>query len=219
MNHRAALQRIANSNGDNRASGTPGYDASLDSIEKALRDVGYTVTRQEFLFNTFGLLAPSVFERVSPDPRTYVEGTDCYTAEYSGSGDVTRAIQAVDVVEPTTVASLSTSGCESTDFTGFTRGNIALIQRGTCNFVVKAENADNAGAAGVIIYNEGTIGAPDRNDTLNPTLGDAADVDIPVVGTNYAVGDELLDLSLVPGGRRCICRRRPRSGRTSPPRT
>jgi Zn-dependent M28 family amino/carboxypeptidase len=196
MNHLAELQEIADANGDTRASGTPGYDASLDYIEKSLRDVGYTVTRQEFLFNAFDQLAPSVFERVSPDPETYAEGTDFFTAEYSGSGDAQAPIQAVDVVMPPgATASTSTSGCESADFTGFTRGNIALVQRGTCDFVVKAENAEQAGAAGVIIYNEGTPGAPDRNDTLNPTLGDAADVDIPVVGTSFAIGAELFDLS------------------------
>lgn len=32
-------------------------------------------------------------------------------------------------------------------------GKIALIQRGTCNFAVKVKNAQNAGAIGVIVYN------------------------------------------------------------------
>src|SRR5829696_2818601 len=140
---------------------------------------------------------PSVFERVSPTARAYIEGEDFFTAEYSGSGNVTAAIQAVDVVMPPgAAASTSNSGCEATDFAGFVRGRIALVQRGTCDFVVKAENAENAGAAGVIIYNEGTPGAPDRNDTLNPTLGDAADVDSPVIGTSFAIGAELYDLTL-----------------------
>jgi Zn-dependent M28 family amino/carboxypeptidase len=195
MEHLEALQDIADSNSGTRASGTPGYDASLAYIEDLLKVAGYEVTRQDFLFNSFRELADPVFERVSPEPRTYVPSEDFFTASYSGSGNVTAPIQAVDVVEPTDVASASTSGCEAADFATFTAGNIALVQRGTCDFVVKAENAELAGAKGVIIYNEGTIGAADRQDTLNPTLGDAADVDIPVVGTSYAIGDELWDLS------------------------
>jgi Zn-dependent M28 family amino/carboxypeptidase len=195
MGHLEQFQKFADATDGSRASGTAGYDASLAYIEGQLKKAGYLTSRQSFTFNAFDELAAPVFQRVSPDPRTYLEGTDFFTAEYSGSGDVTAAIQAVDVVEPTTVASTSNSGCETADFAGFVAGRIALVQRGTCDFVVKAENAENAGASGVIIYNEGTIGAPDRNDTLNATLGDGADVDIPVVGTNYLVGAELWDLS------------------------
>ena len=197
MQHLAQLQKISDNNGGTRASGTPGFTASMDYIESLLKAAGYTTSRQSFLFNAFDELAPSVFERVSPTARAYVEGEDFFTAEYSGSGNVTAAIQAVDVVMPPgAAASTSNSGCEATDFSGFVTGRIALVQRGTCDFVVKAENAENAGAAGVIIYNEGTPGAPDRNDTLNPTLGDAADVDIPVIGTSFAIGAELYDLTL-----------------------
>ena len=73
----------------------------------------------------------------------------------------------------------------------FTPGNIALVQRGTCDFGLKAQNADEAGAIGVIIYNEGTPGFPDRNNTLNPTLGQY-DVTVPVVGVSYALGRALV---------------------------
>ena len=193
--HLEALQSIATTNCGTRASGTPGYGASLDYIESLLESAGYEVTRQDFTFDAFDELATPVFERVSPTPQSYVPSEDFYTAEYSGSGDVTASVQAVDVVEPTSVASTSSSGCEAADFSGFSAGNIALLQRGTCDFVVKAENAEQAGAVGVIIYNEGTLGVPDRNDTLNPTLGVAADVAIPVVGTSYAIGDQLVDLA------------------------
>jgi hypothetical protein len=51
-----------------------------------------------------------------------------------------------------------------------------------------------AGAAGAVIFNEGTIGAPDRNDVLIPTLA-GYDVTIPVIGTDYATGRSLVDLA------------------------
>ncbi len=169
MDHLAELQKIADNNGDTRASGTPGYDASVDYIEDLLVAAGYEVTRQDFLFNSFQELVTPVFERVSPDAVTYVPNEDFITMDYSGSGDVTATLQAVDLVlPPGPTASTSTSGCEATDFAGFVEGNIALIQRGTCDFSVKAHNAFEAGAVGVIIFNEGQEG---RTETLAGTLG------------------------------------------------
>ena len=192
MDHLAELQKIADNNGGTRASGTPGYDASIDYIEGLLVAAGYEVTRQDFTFNSFRELSDPVLERVSPDPETYVPGEDFFTAEYSGSGDVTAPLQAVDVVlPPGPTASTSNSGCEATDFADFIEGNIALVQRGTCDFSVKAANAFDAGAVGVVIFNEGQAG---RTDTLNPTLGDAFSDPLPVVGTSFAIGDELASL-------------------------
>jgi len=45
----------------------------------------------------------------------------------------------------------ATDGCEA--LVGFTAGNIALIDRGSCAFVLKAQNAEQAGASAVIIAN------------------------------------------------------------------
>ena len=42
--HLHALQNIANANKGNRADGTPGYDASVDYVAKALRDRGFDVS-------------------------------------------------------------------------------------------------------------------------------------------------------------------------------
>jgi Zn-dependent M28 family amino/carboxypeptidase len=67
---------------------------------------------------------------------------------------------------------------------------VALIQRGTCDFVVKAENAKAAGAVAVIIFNEGQEG---RTDIINGTLG--GPVDILALDTTFAVGEELYNLA------------------------
>jgi aminopeptidase S len=42
--HVDALQRIADANGGNRASPSPGYDASVDYVAQVLRDAGFDVT-------------------------------------------------------------------------------------------------------------------------------------------------------------------------------
>ncbi len=67
MGHLAELQKIADNNGGTRASGTPGYDASIEYIEDTLVAAGYEVTRQNFLFNSFRELSEPVFEQVSPN--------------------------------------------------------------------------------------------------------------------------------------------------------
>lgn len=192
MDHLAELQEIADDNDGTRASGTEGYDESLEYIRELLTAAGYEVTVQEFEFNSFRELADPVFDVTAPDLPAYVPGEDFFTAEYSGSGDVTATLEAVDLVlPPGPTASTSNSGCEPEDFTDFTAGNIALVQRGTCDFSVKAANAYDAGAVGVIIFNEGQEG---RTETLNATLGDQFSDPIPVVGTSFEIGNELATL-------------------------
>jgi hypothetical protein len=134
-----------------------------------------------------------VLEQIAPNPKTYMPNDPAgfYTMAYSGSGEVMAQVQPVDVIIPPVGG--STSGCEAADFADFTPGNIALIQRGSCTFQQKAANAETAGAVGVIIFNEGDL--PNRMDAMAGTLG-APGITIPVVGTSFAIGQELNNLAL-----------------------
>lgn len=136
--HQAALQAIADANGGNRVSGAAGYSASLAYFENKLRAAGYYVTKQDFPFNTWFALQPSILEQVSPTPGGPITN---FIMTWSGSGDVTAAVS-----KPANL------GCSPADFAGFPAGNIALVQRGACGFGVKATNAVAAGATGVVIY-------------------------------------------------------------------
>jgi Zn-dependent M28 family amino/carboxypeptidase len=185
LKHLRRLQQIADANGGTRASGTPGYDASVAYVIPWLVDKGYQVTVQEFEFPFFQELVPGELERVSPSPEAFVEGTDFDVMTYSGSGDVTANVQPVDTTASPT--DTSTSGCEASDFTSFVPGNIALVQRGTCTFRVKASNAEAAGAAAVVIFNRGTTGSA---GLIVGTLGSPG-IGIPVLGTTFAVGEAL----------------------------
>ena len=73
----AALQAIADANGGTRASGTPGYDASLEYVKDQLEETGYyDVTVQEFLYDVFRDVPPGdEMERVSPEPRASTRKT------------------------------------------------------------------------------------------------------------------------------------------------
>jgi Zn-dependent M28 family amino/carboxypeptidase len=190
LKHAQVFQDIADANGDTRASGTPGYDASADYVADALADAGYQVRRQKFTYEQFIETAAPVLDLTSPDRPAYVAGEDFLTLEYSGAGDVTAAVTAVDVTIPPPPTPSSTSGCEAADFAGFPAGNIALIQRGTCTFREKVDNAAAAGAVGVIVFNEGQEG---RTDAINGTLGQPQAA-VPGVGSSFAVGEEIYTL-------------------------
>ena len=200
--HQKAFQRIADRNDGTRASGTEGYDDSVAYVVKKLKAAGYDVTVDPFLFDYFEVLTPSVLEQVTPTPTTYVDGTDFAIMEHSGSGNVTAVVQAVDVVVPIgdNPPGTSNSGCEPEDFdlAGFEAGNIALMQRGTCDFAVKAANAEAKGAVAAIIFNEGQPPSDenpeDRAALLLGTLGGTG-TGIPVLGTTYALGAALTGLA------------------------
>ena len=55
--HLQALERIADTHGGNRASGTPGYDASVDYVAGVLRQAGYDVQTPTFDSRTFSVQA------------------------------------------------------------------------------------------------------------------------------------------------------------------
>lgn len=184
LGHQRALQRIANNNGGTRASGTPGYAASAAYVKQTLKAAGYKVKEQEFTFPFFQELAPATLAQLTPTPTTYETGT----YEFSGSGDVTGTVVPTnDVLIPPPATPGSTSGCEAADFPPAPAGPaIALIQRGTCFFEVKAKNAVAAGYDAVIIFNEGQ---PGRDALFIGTLG--AVVGVPVVGLSFADGAAL----------------------------
>jgi Zn-dependent M28 family amino/carboxypeptidase len=189
--HQAALQAIADANGGTRASGTAGYDASAAYVTDVLEGAGYTVTQQDFDYEYFVVDSDPVIDPVSPDLDPYEPGTEISVMEYSGPGDVTALVTPVDLVLPPTSVPSSTSGCEADDFAGFPAGNIALIQRGTCTFREKADNAAAAGASAAVIFNEGQEG---RTDVINGTL-DPPQLSIPILDASFAVGNELAGLA------------------------
>jgi Zn-dependent M28 family amino/carboxypeptidase len=174
--HQAALQAIADANGDTRVSGSPGYDASVAYAEGIFRAAGYNVIIQPFQFQTFVVLSPSILEQVSPAPVGAIANS---ILSYSGSGDVTAAVTALPA--PPVDA---TPGCEAADFAGFPAGTIALVSRGACTFAIKATNAFNAGASGVVIYNNSA-------GVLNGTLGNGFTLNIPVTSVTQEVGQQL----------------------------
>ena len=202
VHHQYRLQEIARANGDTRHTLTDGYEDSLDYVESTLRRAGYSPKRVPFNFPFWEEVAPASITRVSPLPvKPYRYGTeadnnspdvDFITLGYSGTGTLTNTqvvpTNDIGTIPPATAGS-STSGCEPEDYPAAVAGKIALVMRGTCAFVQKAEVAQAQGAAGVIIFNDG-VGAGRQNPTF---VLNQVDLHIPAVISSFAMGKELYD--------------------------
>lgn len=70
-------------------------------------------------------------------------------------------------------------------------GNIALVDRGTCNFTVKVEEAEAVGAIAVLVANN-AAGLP-------PMGGDSNTIGIPSLGITQALGDAMKSNLPAPG--------------------
>ncbi|WP_244523929.1 M28 family peptidase [Blastococcus sp. DSM 46786] len=193
LEHQRAFQKIADNSDDpvypdSRAAGTDGYADSVEYVAGLLEDARMDVTLDpvEITFNF-----PAVLRQLTPVAEEYETGV--FTG--SGSGTVEGTVVPVDINLVGDRA--SSSGCEAEDFTGVDLSgpaDIALVQRGTCNFGDKVVNAQTAGAEAVIIFNQGN--GPDRMELIvanAATLGDGSTVEhgIPVVGASFAQGEAL----------------------------
>lgn len=185
--HQQALQDIATRHGQNRMATTQGYKASVRYVEERLKNAGYDVTRQDFLINLSEDRNPPQLIKRSPDEHVFIAGADFLSMSGQGEASIEAEIFAVDLLIPSERANHSTSGCEESDFAGFKQGSIALIQRGTCTFRQKVEHAINAGARGVIIFNEGN---PEREGAIESRLS-TGPANYPVLGASFQVGDTL----------------------------
>ena len=171
--HQAAFQAIADANGGTRASGTPGYEESVDYVveddrgrlrrdaqrvpvrvraaaDAAAADAGRAIyPTGAFTGTRFGDVPP-------PSPPS--TSTSCRRAP-------TPAAATARSPRPRSARRSFPTRPAPDDFAGFLAGQIALIQRGGCSFALKAHNAQAAGAARVIIFNQGNTpdrGGPDR---------------------------------------------------------
>src|SRR3954451_8462260 len=195
-NHMKAFQAIADANlgpdgHPSRNSGEPGYKASVDYVAKAMSDAGYDVSIQTYTFPYYSFNGQPTLNEVSPAPHTYTFLDEWGPGQSLGTAHA--AIQpAGGIVLAATSSPSSASGCSPSDFAGFVPGRIALIQRGTCFYGIKVQNAQAAGAVGVIVFDEGN---PGRTDLVIGSFFDANGNSfvptIPVGFVTFAAGQSL----------------------------
>ena len=174
MGHLHKLQDIANANGNTRAIGTPGYQASLDYVVNTLRDKGFDVQTQEFTVRV-----------AHAEPGTVTAGADSFTAhalKYS-IGTPPAGVTAPLVAAR---ADDDSPGCVAADYDGLpVAGAVLLVDRGKCPFTDKMQVAAKAGAVALVVADN-----VDEKE-MGGTLGEKTDVKIPVVSVTKADGAAL----------------------------
>ncbi|UZN03519.1 M20/M25/M40 family metallo-hydrolase [Cellulomonas sp. S1-8] len=170
--HLEAFQRVADQNDGNRAALTDGYEASAVYVERTLRRAGYTTTRDPF---TFGLEVIDAASLTLGTGETFEVDQMLY-APNSAEGGVTA---------PGSLPG-DTTGCTADSWAGVEAvGTIAVISRGVCSFAEKAVAAADAGAVGVVVYNN-------IEEMLFGTLGAEGVVQVPVAGMSLADGQAVV---------------------------
>jgi hypothetical protein len=118
------------------------------------------------------------------------------------SGQIVAGLDAGDAAGPSTF-----DGCSPLTNGSDVAGNIALIDRGTCGFAVKAANAQAAGASGVIIANIAPGSAPAMGGVdpsivipaVSVVLADGNAIRAALAGGSTVTGAMLLDLTVLRG--------------------
>jgi hypothetical protein len=186
-----AFQQIADDNPGldghpSRNSGEPGYLASVQYVKDKMDAAGYNTSIQTYTFPYSSFVGTPTWSQTTPTARSFTLVSDWTPG--TSNGDASGPVQpAGGIVIPSPGG--THSGCDPSDFTGFVAGHIALIQRGTCTFAQKVQNAQDAGASGVIIFNEGNT--PGRSGVFSGSLGGVPT--IPVAFTSTAIGKSLYD--------------------------
>ncbi len=98
----------------------------------------------------------------------YSVGTAAFGPPLTAAGVAGKIVQALD---PADAAGLSTTdGCSPLTNAAEVAGNIALVDRGTCPFVIKVRNAQAAGAAAVIVADNQPGSPPAGLGGADPTI-------------------------------------------------
>ena len=170
MVHLRSLQQIADANDGNRASGTPGYQASVDYVAHVLRSKGFDVQTPEFDLRLPFADAPTVTVGGANFAAKALE----YTIGTPPDG-VTGPLVAARVED--------TPGCTAADYDGLpVAGAVVLVDRGQCPFGAKQTAAAARGAVALIVANNVDGEEP------GATLGANTDVRIPVISVSKADG-------------------------------
>ncbi|MEM6105083.1 M28 family peptidase [Mycobacterium sp. 050272] len=141
--HLRALQDIANANKGNRAEGTPGYDASVEYVAKALRGRGFEVATPQF----------DRLYAVSAGKPSLTIAANSYSVDQASllvrtpPGGLSG--QPVKPTQP--------SGCAAGDYPAtLPAGAIAVVDDARCSVVDKQNSARAKGAAAVIVVSTAT---------------------------------------------------------------
>lgn len=113
----------------------------------------------------------------------YAVGAASFGPQLSAPGITAGVVAALDPADGAGPSTLD--GCSPFTNAAAVAGKIALVSRGTCGFVVKAKNAQNAGAVGVVIADNVAGSPPAGLGGADPTIT------IPSVRVSLADGNAI----------------------------
>jgi Zn-dependent M28 family amino/carboxypeptidase len=168
LGHLRALQDIANANGGNRAAGTPGYDASVDYVAKALRGRGFDVTTPQF---------ERLFTASPGKPTLTIAGRSYQVDQASLLVRTPPGGLTGPPIRPNRPA-----GCTAGDYPSVVpKGAIAVVDDSRCSVVDKQNSAVAKGAVALIVVSAPTgAGAPPT--LFGPGYYNQLTVPVAVVG-------------------------------------
>jgi Zn-dependent M28 family amino/carboxypeptidase len=173
MGHLQRLQDIADANGGNRATGTTGFDKSVEYVSEALRDKSFDVTTPEFEMQVLREKSSSLTVAGRP--------VDASAIDYTMASPKDGATGPL-VVVPAGDA----PGCTPDGYANLpVRGAVVVVDRGACYLIDKATAAAAAGAVALVIANN----ADEEAFSAGMSAGD--DSRIPVLSVSKAVGEQL----------------------------
>lgn len=171
------LQEIATANGNTRAVGTPGYDASIAYVVGKLRDKNFDVQTPQFEAHVF-----------HSEPGSVTVGSKTFQANAlqfsipTPPGGVSGPLVAVPAGDR--------PGCTASDYAKLpAQGAVVLVDRGTCPFAQKAAFAAQRGAVALVVADNVV------EEKMGGTLGENTDVKIPVVSVTKPDGAQLRTMS------------------------
>lgn len=185
LEHLGALQDAADAHGGTRATGHPGYDASVAYVLDTLRAAGYAPVVERV--PTPALRDDAELSLVAPTARPLVRGREFRGNQLLSpvAASVTGPVVPVDLGLDD--AAPVTSGCEAADYAGLPAEAVALTRRGGCHPLEKARLAYEAGAVGLLVMNDGAEG----HEPPFVVDGNGDGTAIPVMTLAYTTGVEL----------------------------
>lgn len=134
---------------------------------------------------------------------TYQFSRAAFGGEFSLAGLTTNIVIGLDPADE--LGASTTDACTALTNAADVRGRIALVDRGTCTFVIKAKNVQAAGATGLVIVNNqagGPQGMSGTDDTITiPVIGISMEdgARLKAEASNGLIGTLRLDLSRLSG--------------------
>lgn len=160
------LQDIADANSGTRVFGSTGHNATVDFLYNTLKDTGYYDVYKQPFTETYSAGTGSL--------SVNGKDLDVQIMTYTPAGTATGPIVYAEGL-----------GCSAAEYPAEASGNIVLVSRGTCSFGQKALSAKEAGAVGLLIYNNVA-------GSLSGTLGEAFKDYAPVLGVSKEDGEALV---------------------------